>query len=185
MADADGVTCSSCGAPIASDDAAGFCPRCFATQTQGARDEEAPVAPSSPERGRPRRKRRLIWAVAAIIPIFGGGLWIGNLLWRISGAVAHCKRGNALSDEGKLEEATAEFRTAIRLAPDFAEAHCNLGNALRTQGKLDEAVGEYRTAIRLKPDLAMAHSNLAKALNAQGKLEEAVAEALRGDPAQT
>ena len=51
-----------------------------------------------------------------------------------------------MRDQGKLEEAIAEYRAAIRLKPDFAEAHCNLGNALTDQGKLDEAVAEYRAA---------------------------------------
>ena len=80
------------------------------------------------------------------------------------------------ADQGKLEEAIAEFRTAIRLKPDFAEAHYNLGIALAGQGKLEEAIAEYRAAIRLKPDDAEAHNNLGVALDGQGKLEEAIAE---------
>ena len=75
-----------------------------------------------------------------------------------------------------MDEAIAEFRTAIRLQPDDAVAHYNLGIALAAQGKLDEAIAEYRTAIRLKPDYAMAHNNLGLALASQGKLDEAVAE---------
>ena len=79
-------------------------------------------------------------------------------------------------DQGKLEEAIAAYRTAIRLKPDYAEAHYNLGIALHDQGKLEEAIAEYRTAIRLKPDYANAHYNLGLALHDQGKLEEAIAE---------
>ncbi len=47
---------------------------------------------------------------------------------------------------GKPEDLIAEFRTAIRLKPDFAEAHYNLGIALRAEGKREEAVAEFRKA---------------------------------------
>ena len=62
--------------------------------------------------------------------------------------------------QGKLDEAIAEYREAIRLKPDYAEAHDNLGIALEARAKLDEAIAAYREAIRLKPDYAEAHCNL-------------------------
>jgi tetratricopeptide (TPR) repeat protein len=74
-----------------------------------------------------------------------------------------------------VEEAIAEYRTAIRLQPDLALAHSKLGLALSAQGKVEEAIAEYRTAIRLQPDLALAHNNLGNALGDQGKLAEAIA----------
>ena len=83
---------------------------------------------------------------------------------------------NPLRNQGKLDEAIAEYRQAIRLIPDFAEAHNDLGIALKEQGKPDESIAEYRQAIRLKPDLAWAHNNLGNALKEQGKLNEAIAE---------
>ena len=70
---------------------------------------------------------------------------------------------------GKLEEAIAEYREALRLKPDYPEAHANLGNALKDQGKLDEAITECREALRLKPDYAEAHYNLGNALSQPGK----------------
>ena len=93
--------------------------------------------------------------------------------------------GNALIRQGKLDEASAAYREAIRLKPDDAEGHYGLGNALKGQGKLDEAIAEYREAIRLKPDHAEAHCNLGSALKGQGKLDEAIAgyrEAIRLKP---
>ena len=81
-----------------------------------------------------------------------------------------------LGGQGKLDEAIAEYRTAIRLQPDYATLHDNLGAALERQGKLDEAIAEYRTAIRIQPDFANAHNNLGTRLYWQGKLDEAIAE---------
>ena len=54
-------------------------------------------------------------------------------------AEVHSNLGNALKDQGKLEEAIACCRKALQLKPDYAEAHCTLGVALKEQGKLDEA----------------------------------------------
>jgi tetratricopeptide (TPR) repeat protein len=93
--------------------------------------------------------------------------------------------GLALQDKGRLGEAVAAHRQAIRLRPRSAKAHTNLGVALRAQRKLDEAVNAHREAVRLDPKLARAHTNLGVALHEQGRLAEAVAahrEAVRLDP---
>jgi Flp pilus assembly protein TadD len=44
-------------------------------------------------------------------------------------AEVHSNLGNALREEGKLDEAIAAYRQAIGLNPAYAEAHCNLGTA--------------------------------------------------------
>ena len=47
--------------------------------------------------------------------------------------------GIAFHDQGKLDEAAAAFREAIRLKSDYAAAHSNLGMALTDHGRIDEA----------------------------------------------
>jgi tetratricopeptide (TPR) repeat protein len=49
-----------------------------------------------------------------------------------------------LGARGRLDEAIAELREAIRLDKDYPEAHCALGQALCTQGRFREAVEELR-----------------------------------------
>ena len=88
---------------------------------------------------------------------------------------AHSNLGNALSDTGRLDEAIAECREAIRLKKDFALAHYNLGGALMDKGQLDEAIAEYREAIRLKKDFAEAHLTLGLTLQRQGRFAQALA----------
>ena len=75
--------------------------------------------------------------------------WIGAMLRAVirinpHDDEAHFHLGNALTGQGKLEEAITEFRAAIRINPDDAEAHCNLGLTLRAQGKLAEASVAFR-----------------------------------------
>ena len=48
-------------------------------------------------------------------------------------------------------EAIAEYQTALRINPDYAEAHYNLGVALASQGKVSEAIAEYTAALRINP----------------------------------
>ena len=88
---------------------------------------------------------------------------------------AHYRLGAALKDQGKLEQAVANFRRALSYRPEYAEAHNDLGVALKDQDKLEEAIASYRQALSLRPDLAEVHFNLGVALKAQGKREEAMA----------
>ena len=90
-------------------------------------------------------------------------------------AEAHNNLGNALKDQGKLDEAVACYRRALELKPDLCRGAQQPGHCLQDQGKLDEAVACYRRALELKPDYAEAHNNLGNALKDQGKLDEAVA----------
>ncbi len=89
---------------------------------------------------------------------------------------AHFGLGYVLLGKGRLDEAIAEFREAIRLQPENGAAHHNLAGALHGEGRLDEAIAEFREAIRLQPDRATARHDLATALRQEGRLDEAIAE---------
>ncbi len=171
MDDGERATCSRCGAPISSDDGAGLCVGCRLSDSQGGqRDAPAPLEPARPKFSLPS-------AIAAIGAILSGSLWLGcPRAKQPADAIAHLDRGVDLHEQGKVDEAIAEYRTAIGLKPDDAEAHYNLGEALTMQGKLDEAIAEYRAAIRLKPGDAWGQVALGAALGKQGKLDEEIAE---------
>jgi superkiller protein 3 len=77
--------------------------------------------------------------------------------------------------QGKLADAEAEFREAIRLKPDHNGAHYILGRVLEHQGKLAEAEAAYREAIRLLPNDSGRHHDLGVVLERQGKHAEAEA----------
>ena len=84
------------------------------------------------------------------------------------------RRGVALAEQGRLDEAAANFTQAATLKPGWTWAHLNLGLALAEQGRLDEAIVSYRRALALMPGNADAHFKLANALHAQNRYEEAV-----------
>jgi len=83
--------------------------------------------------------------------------------------------GNALRDDGQIDQAIAAFRQAIVLNPKFAEAYGNLGAALQHQGQLEESAAAFRQALAINPNLAHGHSNLGTVLEAQGQMDLAIA----------
>jgi tetratricopeptide (TPR) repeat protein len=89
---------------------------------------------------------------------------------------AHVNLGISLARNGRVDDAIAEFREAIRLKNDYANAHGNLGVTLDQKGRLEETIDEYREAIRIDKDDPGFHLGLANALRKKGRLEESIAE---------
>jgi tetratricopeptide (TPR) repeat protein len=88
---------------------------------------------------------------------------------------AHCNRGVALAQLGKLHDAEQAYRQVIALRPDHPEAYSNLGEVLRCLGRLDDADKAVRYAIALQPQFADAFSNLGNTQRERGSLTEAEA----------
>jgi protein O-GlcNAc transferase len=89
-------------------------------------------------------------------------------------AIEHNERGIRLAAEGKLEDALAAFRNAIRLNPRIAAFYANIGAALGRCGKLEEALAALRTGIRIDPSLAELHNILGIALQKVGDIDGAL-----------
>jgi predicted O-linked N-acetylglucosamine transferase (SPINDLY family) len=75
--------------------------------------------------------------------------------------------GLNLLEQGKFEDAEANFRRAIEAAPKLAQSHHGLGDSLHAQGKLSDAIAAYRQAVALDPGLTDAWWGLGCALAAQ------------------
>jgi tetratricopeptide (TPR) repeat protein len=79
-----------------------------------------------------------------------------SLLTLRSRLLAHTNLGGALEQTpGRLPDAIAEYRTTLRIAPDFAEGHYNLGEALaRIPRRLPEAAApDFPPARELRQQL--------------------------------
>jgi tetratricopeptide (TPR) repeat protein len=87
---------------------------------------------------------------------------------------AHFFMGDALDEQGKLDEAIAEYQKALWFRPTQEQTHIFMGIALAKQKKYDEAMAHYNAALKLNPDSAVAQNNLARILHTQGRLDEAV-----------
>jgi tetratricopeptide (TPR) repeat protein len=101
-------------------------------------------------------------------------LWRETLVRNPNAWMPHYNLGIALSDQGRNDEAIAQYREALRLKPDYAEAHSNLGSALGQEGKLAEACEHWEAALRIKPDMAEPHYNLGFVAAHAGRTGDAI-----------
>lgn len=90
-------------------------------------------------------------------------------------ALVHYNSGNAMSAEGRPEEAITQYQKALYLKPDFAEAYYNLAYIRNQLGQVEKAIPLYQKVVELSPDLSEAHNNLGNAYQHQGLLDEASA----------
>ncbi|HYD14923.1 MAG TPA: tetratricopeptide repeat protein, partial [Hyphomicrobium sp.] len=74
---------------------------------------------------------------------------------------------------GRLSDAEAAARLALKRVPKSAAAANALGNALAAQFRLQEAIDAYSHAIAAMPGHAEAHNNRALTLSRRGKLSAA------------
>jgi superkiller protein 3 len=80
----------------------------------------------------------------------------------------HLARGNVLVNNGKREEAAAEYAEAARLSPKSEVARERLGDTLYDLGRKDEALAAYRQAARVDPNAATARIGAARVLADKG-----------------
>jgi tetratricopeptide (TPR) repeat protein len=88
-------------------------------------------------------------------------------------AFAHNKRGVALVELGRGEEALAAFCEALCVVENYAPALVNIGNLLLEDGDVTAAIEHYRAAIRADETYAGGYLNLGVALKRAGRANEA------------
>jgi len=84
--------------------------------------------------------------------------------------------GVAYYNQGKLDDAIAEYKRAISINSNDVDAHYNLGNVYKDQDKLDDAIKEYQKVICIRPNHACAHCRLGAAYASKDELDLVIAE---------
>lgn len=85
------------------------------------------------------------------------------------------KRGDALLNEGKLEDAILCYQQALKSCPRDADLHLNLGYIFSEQGLLLQARSALDEAVAINPQLADAFYLLGRISKAEGSLTVAQA----------
>ncbi len=101
-------------------------------------------------------------------------LWRTTITRNPESWMAHDNLGVDLFHQGRIEEALAHYREALRINPAADTAHYNLGNALLQQGRAADAIAEYAAALKINPAYAEACNNLGNGLFQQGRTAEAL-----------
>ncbi len=103
----------------------------------------------------------------------------------LSKAEKHFNTGGELYDQGRLEEAIAEYDEAIRLDPQLTLAYNNRAATYVNLGQYQKAIQDYDKVIRLNPQLVVAYNNRGFAYDELGQHERAIQdydEAIRLNP---
>jgi peroxiredoxin len=81
--------------------------------------------------------------------------------------------GKVRAQQGKLDEALANFAEAVQIEPGFVEARLNFAYALHQSGRVAEAVPEYERVLQADSRNVVAAFNLALARCALGQRDRA------------
>jgi tetratricopeptide (TPR) repeat protein len=90
--------------------------------------------------------------------------------------MCHVCLGNGLAAENDFDGAEAEYRIAIKLAPEDADAHVGLANLQKLRKNNDAALQEYRAAEQADPGSPAGYENVGRSLLEKKDYAGAVAE---------
>lgn len=137
----------------------------------------------------PRRRQMLAVTAGGLISVLSWTAWQQTAHWRDSESLwnralavtsrndlAHHNLGYHFFLKGRLDEAIAQFKSALQIWPRYMVAMNNLGVALLKAGRPDEASAVLQRAIAINPKDARAHFNLGNVLMEKGQVDEAIAE---------
>lgn len=71
--------------------------------------------------------------------------------------------GNEFNALGRVDEAMAFYRQALRTPPGYGAAHLHLADALMARGKSAEAAAHYRQVLQFDPATQQIHVRLDQA----------------------
>src|ERR671934_1820073 len=91
----------------------------------------------------------------------------------IKASRAHVAKGDQYVETGKFQEATIEYRNAVKYAPESAEAHAKLADAAARANDARTAIGEYLRIADLDPANAAAQVRAASVYLLAGRYDEA------------
>ena len=83
-------------------------------------------------------------------------------------------QGKQKQQEGKLQEAIADFLSALKVDPNNYLTHEQLGNTFFQQKKLDKAIFHFHQALEMNCNVSLVHYNLAEIYKQENKIEKAV-----------
>lgn len=82
--------------------------------------------------------------------------------------------GEALDQQGRYDEALAQFQKAVSIEPNYIQALSNIGNIYGKKNEIDKAAIYFRRALDINPNHPSANYNLALVYQRKGFPDEAL-----------
>jgi len=101
-------------------------------------------------------------------------LWSEIADWYPDNHFAHYGLGTALLESGRMDKATEEFKTSLRLNPKEANAHHFLAGCYAARGMWEPAIKEYENTLEFKPLDPEVYYDLGDLYVKTGKDEKAI-----------
>jgi tetratricopeptide (TPR) repeat protein len=141
-------------------------------------------------RGERIRHRLLLLLAAAIVAALGWTTVRQTHYWRDSLALwdrqiaihpgvvaaAYYSRGNVYLQQGRHDEALADFSQALTIAPGHVLARNQRGNLHMRKGDIEQAVADFSQAVERRSDFSEGWYNRGNAYMAKGDFDRAVAD---------
>jgi len=108
-----------------------------------------------------------------------------SVIRRSPRADAYYLRGLAYLNEGTLDAAERDLKTAVKADESYAEAYVALGDLLLQKAEIKRAELSYAKALEIDPNLSSAHRRMGDLYAMSGKIEEAIScykNAVEADP---
>ena len=105
-------------------------------------------------------------------PMPDAQLPIGEICDNLAAIYLHL--GNALTEYGSHDSATAYYQKALQIQPKNTELYWRLGNSLVEQKRFNAAILLYHMALTIQPALPQVYFELGKLLEKQGNCERAI-----------
>ena len=133
------------------------------------------------------RRIGIFTAAASILSILMITSWLQVKYWSNSvtlfehainvtgeNSTAQLNLGEALAEQGNLDEAVKHYLEAIRIRPGYAKAYNNLGIIWAGQNKAEAAIVVLSKTLRISPHYAGAHYNLGKIYSNLDDIDKAI-----------
>ncbi len=119
------------------------------------------------------------WRSFVTAALGGVVLLLATAVWLSRPTIARCYNDRAMTAyrEGRLADAEADLRRAVRLDPSYARAHYNLGSTCEEMLRTDDAKASYQLAFATGD--VRAANNLGRLLLLEARPDDAVQVLLR------
>lgn len=118
-------------------------------------------------------KRLIFVIIITNVALFGCGLGVSKYDDAIMDGASNL-------NNGKTEEALADFNRAITIDPKKAAGYLGRANTLSILGQYEKAIEDYNITLEIKSDLANAYVNRGSAYSHLGEIEKAIADYEKG-----